>query len=1666
MAQDPADRRLSSLGNQGTILPSEALPAANEPIALIGIGCRFPGGANDPEQFWSLLREGIDAISEVPADRWSIERFYDPKLTKPATAATKWGGFIDQRIELFDALFFGMSPREAAHLDPMQRWLLEVTWEALEDSGQVPDLLAGSRTGVFIGAFTEDNKLFRLNQQNRSIIESHTGTGLAMTMVANRISYLFDFRGPSVALDTACSSSLVAVHLACQSIWSGESSLALAGGVNAMFMPDYTIAESKAGMLSPDGRCKTFDARANGYVRGEGAGVVVLKPLSRALADGDSIYAVIRGSAVNQDGRTNGITVPHGAAQEALVKEACARAGVDPGLIQYVEAHGTGTPVGDPIEARALGAALSVNRPADRPCVMGSVKTNIGHLEAAAGIAGLIKAALCLKHRQIPPHLHLQELNPAIDLQALGLRIPQALEPWPASDGPLLACVNSFGFGGTNAHVVLEAAPAVVQEPAEQPAERATLVPLSARSFDALQSLARALRDLLDHAPPTVSLHDLSYTAGVRRTQHDYRLALVARSRAELIEQIEGYLASTPYAGTASGRKTPHHSPKMTFVFGGMGPQWWAMGRELLAQEPVFRAAVARCDELLRCYTSWSLMEELLADEANSRMGETQIAQPANFALQVALVELWRSWGVQPAAIVGHSAGEVAAAYAAGVMSLEDAVKVIYHRSRLQQQTTGLGKLAAVGLSLAEAQAALTGYAERVSIAAVNSPTSVTLVGDPEALAAVLAPIQEQEIFCRYLNVDVPYHSHYMEPLQAELLDVLSDLDLRPAAVPLFSTVTGGQVDGREFDQLYWWRNVREPVFFARAIDALSAAGYDLFLEIGPHPVLANSIKECLGLFGAPGTILPSLRRKADERTTMLESLGVLYALGGDIDFAALHPHGGRLVPLPLSPWQRAAHWHEADESIADRLGQRDHPLLGFPVPAVHPIWETRLDLDQLPYLDDHRLQGAVVYPGAAYVEASLAACRQIAADGERIELEQIAFHKALFVSPETYPTLHLVANQQAGTVELYSRLPEQGQTWTLHMSARLRSQLGGAGQPVLPIEQLRAASEHHLSSAECYAYFRSLGLEYGPTFQGIRRLWCGAEATIAEVELHPAIQADRSAYGLHPVILDLCFQSLLATTMPDPGADPEAGSQVYMPVVVERLWINGPLPERLWIHARLVERNRRGISGELHLCDEHGRVVMAALGVRAQALGDATGDTGRSVGDTLYQLDWLPQALSADAEVLAAPSSWLIFADRQGLGAALAQELERRGATSVLVVPDETYHFDPDRRSCRLNPADNEHFDRLLATLSVERLPIRGIVQLWGLDAAADHALTVPDLEQAQLYGCIATLHLLQALDRAGWSEQPRLWLVTRGTQAVGETDDVTLAQAPLWGMARVIAYEHRSVWGGIIDLDSTPAADEPALLANELARSSGSDQIALREHGRFVAQLTRAGGGASSVPLKLRADGSYLITGGLGGLGLVVARWLAEHGARRLILMGRTQLPGRAMWRQIDAESPIGHQVAAIRELESLGVTVHLAAVDVGDPVQLAAFLQEFQQEGWPAIRGVIHAAGMLRDRTILQLDAETFHQVLRPKIAGAWLLHTLLKDAPLDFFVLFSSVASLLGSVSQGNYAAANAFLDALAHHRRARGLPALSINWGPWAEIGMAARLFEQGGRLGV
>jgi acyl transferase domain-containing protein/NADPH:quinone reductase-like Zn-dependent oxidoreductase/NADP-dependent 3-hydroxy acid dehydrogenase YdfG/ubiquinone/menaquinone biosynthesis C-methylase UbiE/acyl carrier protein len=1065
-----------------------------------------------------------------------------------------------------------------------------------------------------------DYSLIQIGFRDRHSIDVYTNTGGALSIAANRISYCLNLRGPSVVVDTACSSALTAVHCACESIRKGECTTALAGGVHVLITPGPYLGFSKLAMLSADGRCKAFDARGNGFVRSEGAGMVLLKPLTHALADRDQIYALIRSSAINQDGRTSGLTVPSAKAQEDLVREACLRAGVDPRQIKFVEAHGTGTLVGDPIEARALGAVLAPGRSEGDYCLIGSVKTNVGHLEAAAGVVGLVKTALALKHQQVPPNLHFEEPNPHIPFDELRLRVPTTLEPWPPHEGPALAGVNSFGFGGSNAHVLLQEPPQaddLALEPLKE--GRPQLVPLAARSPEALRALAGCYQQFLASKGAGTRLGDFLHTTRCRRTHHEYRLGVVAGSTAELAEQLGAFAAQQARPSVVSDRVVPGHRISLAFVFSGQGPQWWAMGRQLLTDEPVFRAVVQRCDECLRGLGSdWSLLVELTRPEAESRIENTAIAQPAIFALQAGLAALWRSWGVKPEAVVGHSVGEVAAAHVAGVFSLEEATRVIYHRGRLMALAGG-GRMLAVGLSIDDVQPLLAPHGGRVTVAAVNGPASLTLSGDAEPLLQIHDACQAAGKFSKFLPVEYAFHSAHMDPIRDQLLESLAGLAPARATLPLVSTVTGNWTDGTDMDASYWWRNVRQAVQFAPAVRRLIDNEHNTVLEIGPHPVLASSVVACSQAVGKKVTVVPSLRRKEPERAQLLCSLGALYAVGYPVDWALQEGTEGRFVRLPTYPWQHESYWHESEESRDSRLGTLGcHPLLGRALKSPVPSWSGTLDPNWQGWLNDHKVQGQVLVPGAAYLELGMAAAKEVLGIGHYV-LEDVRFVKGCFLPGNHNRSVRTTFDPQSATLQIHTQPFEADQPWVYHAGAVLRSRQDDQGDALFVPADVQARCLGSVAGAECYEVLRKVGLDYGPTFQGVERLWVGNGEALGRISLSADLVPQLEQYHFHPAALDACLQVVLGTLARLRRDD---GQGVYLPVEIEEVRVLGRPGQVLWSHAQLVELSRQGLTAALKAYDENGRLVLEMRNLRCQYLG-GDGSPVETLDDLLYEFCW-----------------------------------------------------------------------------------------------------------------------------------------------------------------------------------------------------------------------------------------------------------------------------------------------------------------------------------------------------------------------------------------------------------------------------------------------------------
>ncbi|MEZ4867748.1 MAG: type I polyketide synthase [Caldilineaceae bacterium] len=1678
----------------------------SEPIAIVGMSCRFPQAEN-LDRFWALLQNGQDAITEIPAARWDVDAFYAADPEAPGKMYTRYGGFIEQ-VDHFDPQFFGISPREAAGMDPQHRLLLEVSWEALEDANVPPSQLRGSQTGVFVGLGVSDYQQLSLLPGDPALIDPYFGLGNAPSLAAGRLAYTLGVHGPTMPVETTCSSSLVAVHLAVMSLRAGECDLALAGGVNLLLSPLTMIYFSKVRALSPDGRCKTFDAAANGYVRGEGCGIIVLKRLSDAQANHDNILALIRGSAINHDGPTSGLTAPNAQAQHAVIQQALQNAKVDPAEVSYIEAHGTGTALGDPVEIRTLAAVYGEKR--TTPLLVGSVKTNFGHLEAASGIAGLMKLVLALQHQEIPPHLHFNEPNPYINWSELPIAIPTQRTPWPArkadpaagqSAGGQLAGVSSFGFSGTNAHVILEAAPQPAPRQTQSAAHTQQLFSLSAKSETALAALASRYQNYL--GATTANLQDIGFTAHTGRAHFNHRLSVVASSKAELRQKLATWQRTPDKSGGVfSGRLATGAKPKVAFLFTGQGSQYVGMGRELYATQPIFRQALEHCDEILRPLLGESILNVIyelgiMNDEKEARnativkhdsgrINQTAYTQPALFALEYALAQLWQAWGIEPAVVMGHSVGELAAACVAGVFTLEDGLKLSAARGRLMQALPQNGAMVAIFAAEQRVQHLVRAFPS-VTIAAVNGPESVVIAGEAQAVAAVVAQVNAAGMRSEALTVSHAFHSPLMEPMLPAFARVAQTITYTLPQIRLISNVTGHS-GGREVATAdYWVRHVREPVHFAQGMTTLHALDVDTFVEIGPKATLLG-----LGRRSLPatyGTWLPSLRQGKDEWQQVLESLAQLYVQGVPVDWPTFYRQQAeppRRVHLPGYPFERQRYWRLATEGFrleprpytAQRTS-RIHPLLERKIQSPllkATLFESHFGPEPLPVLADHCVYEQVVVPAASHISLLLGAAQaQFHAAG--CVLENLLFPQALVLPHGEECTLQVALTpaeeDEAHALQIISFPTEDAQhaatdetAWTVHVTGKLRplppaqASVDTLRQPAaLSVSEVQARCQEEVQRAAIYQELGERQLQLGPSFRWMDAIWRdGAQRQEALCRMRlPAEVVDADAYLLHPGLIDSCFQLPYTIITADE-------TETFIPFSIERFHFYRRPTSTLWCHVRLrptapAAADDSRVIVDIQLFDEGGQRIAAVTALEGRKVLRHHLQALRPATDWLYALTWQaqphPQAsklVTSFGNLPAGSSKWLILAGRDGLGELVAARLADLGEQSILVFPGSAYQKVAPN-AYEISPRTAEHFAQLLEEVNQDQTRSwRGVIHLWGPESGAS------DLTHAQEMGCAALLHLTQALAKTNTLAQ--LWIVTQGVQVIPDIPSSpvemlfdSLAQAPLWGFGRVIALEHPEFSPVLLDLDPTHRADEQtvAALLTELLSPDGETQVALRHTQtelsawpattRYVARLVRAPEAKRQavVPVTVQADVSYLITGGLGALGIQIAQQLVDQGARHLVLTSRHGVTSD------DA-------ACALRALEAAGATILVVKADIAQRADVIRLLQECQT--LPPLHGVVHAAGVLDDGMALQQSAARFAAVMAPKVQGSWHLHTLTQALPLDFFICFSSVASLLGTQGQSNYAAANAFLDALAHHRRALGLPALSLNWGAWSNGGMA------------
>ncbi|AZK98746.1 polyketide synthase [Streptomyces tsukubensis] len=1588
--------RAELLGRNDTPEPPSAparhpAPTDDDPIAIVSMACRFPGGIGTPEELWRLLTEGGEAVSDFPADRgWDLDALYDPDPDHPGTSYTRHGGFLHDAAE-FDAEFFGISPREALAMDPQQRLLLETSWEAVERAAIDPVTLRGSRTGVFTGVNYADYASV-VAQSDEG--DGHLLTGSAPSVVSGRVAYTLGLEGPAVTVDTACSSSLVAMHLAGQALRAGDCSLALVGGVAVMATPGAVISFSRQRGLAEDGRCKAFSDDADGMGMGEGAGVVLLERLSDARRNGHPVLAVIRGSAVNQDGASNGLSAPNGPSQQRVIRAALADAGLTASEVDVVEAHGTGTTLGDPIEAQALLATYGQDRPADRPVLIGSLKSNLGHSQAASGLAGVIKTVLAMRYGQVPATLHVGKPSSHVDWTRGSLALATELRPWPDHGRPYRAGVSSFGLSGTNVHTILEQAAPQDDVPEPGPRPRTAVVPwlLSARSPEALRAQADRLNRYLDGGPEP-DPYDIGFSLNAR-TPFAYRKALVGTGdelRSLLRAAADGTVDQFP---GAAGRTVEGRS---VLVFPGQGSQWVGMAVGLLEECGVFAGRMAECERALSPYVEWSLEEAL---GSSVLLGRVDVVQPVLWAVMVSLAEVWRSHGVVVDGVVGHSQGEVAAACVAGGLSLEDGAKVVALRSRAVMALAGSGGMASVALPAAEVRGRIAVWEGRLSVAAVNGPRSTIVSGDADAVTELLEQLDLEEVRARRIEVDYASHSPQVEEIRGQLLADLDGITPVSGGLPFWSTVTGGWLDTASLDAAYWYRNLRETVRFEEATRELLTEGFRFFVEPSPHPVLAVAVGESVEAAGVDAAVLGTLRRGEGGLERLLHSLGRAWESGLPVDWSGTYP-GARRVDLPTYAFQHRRYWPEpANTPAADvataGLDSADHPMLGAAIDIADTgelLLTGRLSPRTHPWLADHAVAGTVILPGAAFVELAVRAADEAGCHS----VEELTIQAPLLIPADAAVRLQVrigAADEQGRRSLGLSSCREDTAVprWTVHATGLLAA--APATDALPPVTWGDAGAWPPPGAVpvpvdDLYERFQASGYGYGPAFRGLDAAWRRGDEIFTEVRLPEEQHRSAAAFGLHPALLDAALQGLFLAAQPE--GDPSEGRT---PAGLPFSWSG----VRLHASGATALRVRLG-------CGTGGAVSVDATdpgGLPVASVEELTvrpvdpGALRASGGpESLHRLEWSPAPVVAPADPI---GPWTVVGGRD-------------------LFPDSHPDF------------------AALRTAVEQGMPAPATVLVW-----CDHASQRSGLPDAATVHTALdeALQLLQDwLAESRFDDDARLVLLTRGAVCTDADDGVPdLTAAAVRGLVRSAQSEHP---GRFLLLDTDDPATVGELLPQALAGSE--PQLAIRQGRLLAARLARTAVSPDAPPAPIlpagaATEGTVLITGAGGVVGGLVARHLVSaHGVRSLLLTGRR-----------GAETPGLPDLAA--ELRELGARVTVEACDIADRRALAALLATVPADR--PLGAVVHAAGVLDDGIVEKLTPERMHHVLRPKVDAALNLHALTRDLPLSAFVLFSSASATVGNAGQGNYAAANAFLDALAQQRRAQHLPAQSLAWGLWAQ----------------
>jgi len=1439
----------------------------NEPIAIIGMGCRFPGGANNPEALWDLLAKGTDAITEVPNTRWDIQQLYDADLNAPGKMNTRFGGFVNNVTD-FNPEFFGISPREAASMDPQQRLLLEVCWEALENADINPQSLYGVSAGVFIGIIAYDygQRILGINRINE--IDAYAGTGSSLGVAAGRLSYTLGLTGPSLSVDTACSSSLVTVHLACESLKRKECNLAIAGGVNLMLEPGLSVNFSKAHMLAPDGKCKTFDSSADGYVRGEGCGIVVLKRLSDALAANDPILALIKGSAVNQDGASGGLTIPSGPSQASVIRQALKNAGCEPSAVDYIEAHGTGTSLGDPIELGSLDQVFSQGRKSNHPLLVGSIKTNVGHLEAAAGIAGIMKLVLSLKHEQIPPHLNCTNPTDRFPWSEKPIQIAQHLSKWERSEKARIAGISSFGFSGTNAHILIEEAPTRQTLETKSTVDRnhsPQLLNISAQSPEALYELAKSYQIKIQ-SQDTKDLYQICASASQSRSKLKYRLSILANAKKELEKNISDYLNHSPspeIATSQSGEKTNH---EIAFLFTGQGSQYPGMGRELYTSQPEFKKWIDHCESILKKYSDIDLTT-LLFNSDSETLNQSLYTQPSLFCLEYSLAKFWQALGVQPSLLIGHSLGEYVAACLAGVFSLEDAIAIIHKRASLMQALPKNGAMAAVSASAEILTPYLKEFSTTISIAANNSDAICVLSGNAVDLNLLLEKLKAEKIGSKMLQVSHAFHSQLMEPMLAEFEQFLAPISFGRTQIPIISNLTGLLADDSVSTPAYWLRHVREAVQFSKSIDTLKESGIGICIEVGPNPILSAMASEKL----SEQILIPSLKQNQASDWQFLQSLGKLNALGLAINWESIYPRASLThVSLPNYPFQRERYWIERSFGSTPKVvSQNTHPLVGalLSLPGVSTDqlrYDNYLDCNK-PYLQEHQVFSQAILPATAFIEMAIAAFLE-ADSSLPISIRDFEIDQALFIPQgnEIHTQIVLQLKQDETEFFIYSNNPiseNRQNKWIANSHGKIKHLDESSMPQPIDIGRLKNSFKERISISEFYESCKLRGIEYGSSYQLIRELWLNENQAFAKINLADNVDPHLQHFHTYPTIFDACLQTLLAV-LPQGGKD-----EIWLPIGLEHLKLYHSFGTNIFCHVQLKTDPTEQVQlANIEVLSSSGVILCIIDNIKAKKATPLQLQNllmpAKEVASLLYDIEWQSSPLRntdiSDSEVTK-NFCWLVFADEMHLAEQLQVQCKNVDIECILITKGSSF-VEQDTQHFEVNPQDPKSFELLFERLGTHK--INNCIYLWGLDITQTLHYEQALSDQLRL-AWEAPLYLAQALEKSSGQNKCNLTFITRNAFSVNRFNSPNLGHSPLLGLGKSIAAEIPNLNCTVIDLDvshtKTDPAAEAAILFSELTRARTAEtehQVAYRGAQRYVPRLQHAN------HLTLPATASYRLS------------------------------------------------------------------------------------------------------------------------------------------------------------------------------------------------------------